>query len=50
LLAADGIALYPPEEAPVEEVKQEITREALIKSLMESTPGQEFQKSAISYN
>ena len=45
----EGIPLYPPEEQ-VEEVKKEVTKEQLIKSLMQATPGQEFQKSAISYN
>jgi hypothetical protein len=45
----EGIANYPPEEQVVEEVK-EVTREQLIKNLMEATPGQEFQKSAISFN
>ena len=45
----EGIPLYPPEEQ-VEEVNKEVTKEQLIKSLMQATPGQEFQKSAISYN
>ena len=41
--------MYPPEEQPVEVVK-EVTKEQLIKTLMQATPGQEFQASAISYN
>jgi len=45
----EGIANYPPEEQ-VQEVKKEVTKEQLIRSLMEATPGQEFQKSAISFN
>jgi hypothetical protein len=44
-----GIANYPPEEQVVE-VKKEVTKEQLIRSLMQATPGQEFQKSAISFN
>jgi len=44
-----GIANYPPEEQVVE-VKKEITKEELARSLMTATPGQEFQKSAISFN
>ena len=45
----EGIPLYPPQEEVVEQ-KREVTKEELIKSLMQATPGQEFQKSAISYN
>jgi len=44
-----NIANYPPEEQVIE-VKREVTKEELIKSLMQATPGQEFQKSAISFN
>jgi len=48
-IPGEGIAMYPPEEQPVEVVK-EVTKEQLIKTLMQATPGQEFQASAISYN
>lgn len=44
-----GIANYPPEEQFVE-VKKEVTKEELVRSLMKATPGQEFQMSAISFN
>lgn len=45
-----GIPNYPPEELAPEEVKKEVSREELINSLMQATPGQEFQKSAICFN
>jgi len=49
MFSGEGIAMYPPEEQPVEVVK-EVTKEQLIRTLMQATPGQEFQASAISYN
>jgi len=45
----DSIANYPPEQE-VQVIKKEVTKEELIRTLMRSTPGQEFQMSAISFN